>query len=150
MTPTVCFSAPWLVDCEAVRAAKLTILLSIASAAACGPGRTFSLEPGAYASAEADDDVTLELDLEANRAVLQSGEERVELRLERIEDPKEWPTDCGTMTGPAHVELARIVPPGFELDGRHHQHDGIRSSCGAGIELVRDGVYESWRFDRAH
>lgn len=112
---------------------------------ACAPRRTVPLHPGSYVG-DAGSGVRLELDLDANLLRLRSANEVVELKLERIDDPRDWPADCDTMRGPARVELARIVPPGFTLDGVRHEYDGVRAGCGASIELVESGRSETWRF----
>jgi hypothetical protein len=125
----------------------LTVVALCGMVAGCMPRRTVALESGTYAPAD-EPGTTLRLDLGSNRARLEHAGASVELVLERIEDPRAWPTDCGTMTGPTHVELAHIVPPGFDLAGVRHPYDGIRADCGIGVELVVAGHSETWRFTR--
>lgn len=131
-----------------MRARLVSLLATLACSTACARVRDVPLPTGSFESTS-EPRVRLELDPAANRLVLAQDGASVELGLLRIEDRRQWFPDCGTHTGHARMEVARLRPTSFVLGGQTRRFDTVRSTCGAGVELVDEAGSTTWGFRAA-
>ncbi len=111
-------------------------------ASACTRVHRVPLQNGDYVSDDLNEPttlsgITLTVDLGHATATLADGAEHVTFTLERERDPERWRPDCGTMSGHAMLETARISPTTFTLRGQHFSYDSLDADCGAGLRLTQ-------------
>ncbi len=126
---------------------SLLLLLS-----ACTRVHQVPLQAGDYVSDDLNEPKTLSgialtVDLAHASATLADGTEHVTLTLARERDPERWRPDCGTMSGHAMLETARISPTTFTIRGQHFSYDSLDSDCGAGVRLTQSNNHDQrWIF----
>ena len=109
------------------------------------------LSGGTYISADygvrGPPGVELLLDMQAERAVLTTGERRVELRIERGQGKGLWQEGC---RGGRHfllLEYGNIAPTTFEIEGQSVTYHRISAHCSSGVvRLENTELGNEWRF----
>ncbi len=128
------------------------LALSFLLLTACTRVERIPLRAGDYVSDDLNEPttlsgITLSVDLAHSTATLSDGSDHVAFTLERERDPKRWKPDCGTMSGHAMLETARMSPTTFTLRGQSFTYDTLDSDCGSGVRLTQSSHHDTrWIF----